>query len=126
MRLPKDLEAELIAKADYVGPTANIPGEEVPVFKDDDESEKAFDRRVVAYAESRGWWSFHAYDCRRSAAGWPDRVFVRERVVYAELKAEGGRLTKDQAVMLSRLLRAGQSAYVWRPSNWAEVVEVLA
>ncbi len=116
-KLPRDLEADIVARG-TIGPKANIP-------PPPDCEEKEFDRRVVDFAEANGWTSFHAYDCRRSAAGWPDRVFVRERVVYAELKSEKGRLTPEQVAWVARLLRAGAEVHVWKPADWAEVVKVL-
>ncbi len=116
-RLPEGMQAEVVS----VGPKAKLPADPPPP----DCEEKELDRRVVDFAEANGWTTFHAYDCRRSAAGWPDRVFVRERVVYAELKSEKGRLTPEQVAWVARLLRAGAEVHVWKPADWAEIVRML-
>ena len=86
------------------------------------------------------WLVYHTHDSRRSPAGFPDLVLVRsERLIFAELKKEKGRVTPDQKRWLDAL-EACQVApgpemlpgdhwlpevYIWRPSNWAEIVEVL-
>ena len=59
-------------------------------------------------------------------AGFPDVVAVRaDRVVYIELKTEGGRLGQGQAEWLAALGLAGAEVHCWRPSDWAEVEEFL-
>lgn len=50
--------------------------------------------------------------------GFPDLVLVRERVVYAELKGHGGKMSAEQIVWLDFLEDASQEAYVWYPSDW--------
>lgn len=88
-------------------------------------TEKAFQADVVRLAESLGWEWYHTHDSRRSPSGFPDLVLVRERAVYAELKAESGTLSAEQTHWLNRLKAAGQEAYVWRPSTWAAVEAIL-
>lgn len=89
------------------------------------ESEKSFMWRVIGHAEARGWKVYHVHFSQRSDPGWPDLVLVRDRVIFAELKAEKGTLAKDQAVWLAALMRAGAEAYVWRPSDWDQISEAL-
>ena len=100
-------------------------------------SEKDFQRAVLDLAHTLGWKTMHFHDSRRQvkpgvfvgdtdAAGFPDLVLVRERVVYAEMKAESGRLSKAQLGWLEVLGYAGQEAYVWRPSSWEFIEHVLA
>ncbi len=91
------------------------------------QSERAWQSRVVDYARLRGWRHFHAYSSRRSPAGWPDLALVRTgRLVLAELKSEKGQVTRDQRAWLETLRTVpGLEVYVWRPSAWSEVLEVL-
>jgi hypothetical protein len=69
-------------------------------------------------AQRLGWLTFHDYDSRRSNPGLPDLLLVRERVVFAELKTEKGRLSEEQGRWLFRLDAAGAEAHVWRPADW--------
>ena len=88
-------------------------------------SEKQFQSQVVALARACGWLCYHTYDSRRSTAGFPDLVMVRERVVFAELKRDGGRPTIPQSNWLHRLREAGQEAYLWRPADWDAIEKTL-
>jgi len=48
-------------------------------------------------------------------AGFPDLVLARDRVViFAELKADGGRLSDAQRDWLAAL----PHSYLWRPVDW--------
>lgn len=58
-------------------------------------------------------------------AGFPDLVLVRDRVVFVELKSQLGRLSDSQQEWLDSLAAAGVEAYVWRPSDWDDVQDVL-
>ncbi len=53
-------------------------------------------------------------------AGFPDLVLVRDRAVYAELKAVRGRLTERQAEWRAALEHAGQEYHLWTPTDWAD------
>ena len=89
-------------------------------------SEKQFQADVVKYAKRQGWnLIYHAYDSRRSASGFPDLVLVRERVVWAELKAEDGKQTNEQVDWQNGLQAADAEYYLWRPTDWPEIMEVL-
>lgn len=125
MNLPQSV-LDQIAAAESEGRVTEYGPLAVVMPPREDASEEDFQRRVKRLAERRGWLCYHTHDSRRSQAGFPDLVTVRgPRVVYAELKSATGRLRKEQAVWLAALLRAGAEAYVWRPSDWAEVEEVL-
>lgn len=71
----------------------------------------------------------------RDAAGFLDLVMVREeRLIFAELKSEKGRITDAQALWLADLRRVAQMTdnvfddnswpiirvYVWRPPDWLD------
>ena len=102
-------------------------------------TEAEWQRQVTDLASLRGWTWWHAPDNRPIVArsgkryvqpvrpGFPDLLLVRrERLVFAELKRETGVLTSDQAVWLAALEAAGAETHVWRPSDLAQVQEVLA
>jgi hypothetical protein len=89
-------------------------------------SEKAFLVQVTALAKLLGWLLYHTHDSRRSEPGFPDLVLLRERVVWAELKTDAGRLTPAQAAWVEALRRAGQEVYLWRPGDWGQIQAVLA
>lgn len=57
--------------------------------------------------------------------GFPDLVLVRDRIIFAELKSERGRLTAEQTRWLNDLGDAGVEVHVWRPSDLDEIEEVL-
>ena len=73
-----------------------------------------------------GWQWYHTGDSRKSNAGFPDLVMVRERVVYAELKKQSGKVSPEQQVWIDALRAAGEEVYVWRPSDWDEICKILA
>lgn len=58
-------------------------------------------------------------------AGFPDLVLAREKVIFAELKSETGKLSSKQEEWVNSLKTAGQEAYVWRPSDWENIVDIL-
>lgn len=89
-------------------------------------TEKVWQQTVVELAQLNGWLVFHPFDSRRSTPGYPDLTLVRDRVVFAELKTEKGRLTPDQELWLERLEGAGAETHVWRPSQFDEVAAILA
>ena len=90
-------------------------------------SERDFQAQVVQLAKLTGWRVYHTYDSRRSNPGFPDLVLVRApRVILAELKRERGRVTAAQREW-GETLRAcpGVEYYLWRPSDWDEIEQVL-
>jgi hypothetical protein len=105
--------------------TAQTPAE----WKASITSEDELLRQVVQLAGLRGW---HCYHVRRSdvalttGAGFPDLVMVGHgRVIYAELKAERGRLSPDQERWRDSLLEAGADWRLWRPSSWPEIERTI-
>ena len=57
--------------------------------------------------------------------GFPDLVLARDRVIFAELKAEGAHLSPPQRAVRESLLRAGAEHVVWMPADLPAVLEVL-
>jgi hypothetical protein len=102
-------------------------------------SEKAWQAQVVQLARMLGWRVHHARAAMNRNGKWatpiqghpgfPDLVLVRERgvfrVVFAELKRQGGRLQPDQREWLRLLRAAGAEVYVWRPGDLEAVQAVL-
>lgn len=107
---------------------AAIPRQRTPSIK---QTEAQFLRAVIEYAQLKGWKCFHARAARtkngwRTAmtgdAGFPDLCMSREqKVVFAELKTEYGRLTAMQSAWLYHL----PNAYCWNPRDWRQIEDVL-
>jgi hypothetical protein len=90
-------------------------------------TERDFQRQVLDLARILGWQAYHPALSKWSERGWPDLALVRPpRLVFAELKAEAGKVTEHQARWLA-LLRAcpGVEAYLWRPSELEAIAAVL-
>lgn len=92
-------------------------------------SEQEFDgylfRGKDSLAKSTGWLTYHTLRSKGSRSGYPDRTLVRERVVFAELKAEKGKLSDDQRDWMTALAKAGAEVYLWRPSDLDEIGQLL-
>jgi len=100
-------------------------------------TEAAFMRQVTELAELFGWEWFHVragrtLDSWRTpgsgtmAKGWPDLVLVRgSRIIFAELKRDGGKVTPDQNRILDVLGKAAE-AYTWMPKDWDFIEHELA
>lgn len=89
-------------------------------------SEKAFQANVERLARYLGWRAYHTHDSRRSSAGFPDLVLLRDtRVLVAELKSETGRVRAEQREWLEAFELAGVEAHLWRPSDWADIERTL-
>ena len=53
------------------------------------QSEAKFQAQIVELAERLGWRTYHTYDSRRSARGFPDLVLVRgPTALFLEVKKE--------------------------------------
>jgi hypothetical protein len=103
-------------------------------------SEDEFQQAVIELAHAHGWFCAHfrkvrvqrrngsiyyATPAAADGVGWVDLVLVRDRIVYAELKSERGRLASEQVDWQARLRAAGAEWYCWRPRDWGAIVEVL-
>ena len=90
-------------------------------------TEQDFQRQVVAAARMLGFEAYHAFDSRRSEAGFPDCVLVKPpRIIFCELKSEKGQLSSAQTRWLNTLRECpGAEVYCWRPSAIDEVLKVL-
>jgi hypothetical protein len=92
-------------------------------------TESEFQEQELAAAGYAGWkLRYHTHDSRRSAEGFPDLVLIHEklgRIAVVELKSEKGRVPPEQVRWIKAFRAAGVPAYIWRPSDWAEVCSVL-
>jgi len=108
------------------------------------ETEAGWLEVVRSFATLHHWRTYHTRNSKGSDAGFPDLVCVRgPRLVFAELKTEKGRVTREQTLWLDDLAAVGAhvratlwsppddlppaviEVFVWRPSDWAEVQRVL-
>lgn len=98
-------------------------------------SEKEFQGHVLDLARHHGWLCYHTFDSRRSQPGFPDLVMVRaDRLLFAELKTEKGKLSAEQDNWINVLREFGNDVvanshhfypFVWRPSDLPEIERVL-
>jgi len=100
-------------------------------------TEREFMEQVTDLAEIYGWTWAHFRPAQTSKGwrtpvsgplgkGFPDLVLVRERrVIFAELKADKGKLFPDQERVLNVFGRSGVEIHVWWPSDFDRIVEVL-
>jgi hypothetical protein len=77
-----------------------------------------------------GWrLCYHTLRSKGSQSGFPDRVLVRERVIFAELKREkkvATPISAHQREWLDGLAMAGAEVYLWRPSDLDEIAAILS
>lgn len=96
-------------------------------------AEERFAQQIIDLAKTFGYSAYHTRDSQRSEYGYPDLTLVnlhpgRRRLIYAEIKTEGGVLRYSQEWWLTSLSLAGLGvveSYCWRPSQWEQIVEVL-
>jgi hypothetical protein len=97
-------------------------------------TEREFQRAVTDALTLFGWRWCHFRPGRTQrgwrtaltgAAGFPDLVAVRDRVLLIELKGEAGRLSDEQRRWLADLGSAGADVHCWRPSDWPAIEETL-
>jgi len=96
-----------------------------------DLTEKSWDQQLFAskkgLAITLGWTLvYHTLRSKGSTSGFPDRVLVRDRVIFAELKTEKGPISDAQRAWLTGLAAAGAEVYLWRPSDLDELSRVLS
>ncbi len=99
-------------------------------------TELDFMHQVTELAVLRGWEWFHVragrtLDSWRTpgsgtmAKGFPDLLCCRgSKILFIELKAEGGKLSEHQTRELDVLGQAAE-CWVFRPSDWPEIERVL-
>lgn len=92
-------------------------------------SERAFAAAVVEYARLCGWIVGRSWSSLHSPYGEPDLRLLRPpRLMWAELKTDSPRSqpTGEQYEWLAEGARVpGVETYLFRPSDWPEIEEVL-
>ena len=91
-------------------------------------SEKAWLQQVRNLARARGFFTYHTYRSTHSERGWVDLVCLKPPMLLCvELKTDVGRVTAEQQQWLENLNQVTNVwAYVWRPSDWDQVVQVFS
>ena len=90
--------------------------------------ESDLQRGVIERAQQLGWLVMHplpgqtrkgwATTTQGNGKGFPDLTLVRERIIFAELKAAAKYLTAEQRVWRDAILGAGGEWYCWKPLQW--------
>jgi len=89
-------------------------------------TETQYQQRITDTCDLLGVTWHHETDSRRSKAGFPDLVLVGNRVIFAELKTQRGKMSPQQRFWASALTNAeGVEYHLWRPSDWPEVYQRL-
>lgn len=101
-------------------------------------SEAAFMRQVTDLATTLGWEWMHIRPVGDSRGiwrtpsfgslgqGWPDLVLIRRgTMIFTELKGQKGVLSREQRRIIGLLSEVCPHVYVWRPSDFSRIVEVL-
>lgn len=104
-------------------------------------TEAEFRKQVVQFARLHRWTvagirpvrivrrngsTYHETPMEFDGSGFPDLLLVRDRIIFAELKIKGGRLSEDQKRWQSAIKIAEGQHHVWFPSDWAEIEKVLS
>jgi len=91
-------------------------------------TEKQFESQVKDMANLYGWMYYHTWRSFHSPAGYPDCTMARDgRLVIAELKTETGQPTPEQYFWLLELSKVKSvEVYLWRPSDFEQIAEVLS
>jgi hypothetical protein len=93
-------------------------------------NESELQREVIDLCKKYRLPYYHCVDSTRNLGnpGWPDLAICGKRLIFAELKSNYGNLTGTQTNWRYRLIAAGQSHYIWRPSDLesGEIEQVLS
>ncbi len=98
--------------------------------------ESTFARQIEYLLELGGWRWCHYEPAVRQSGQWatalrgdrgaPDYTAVRGgRLVFIEIKGDGGRVSPEQKRWIADLLEAGVETYVWYPTELDVAREVL-
>ncbi len=93
-------------------------------------------RRIIQYVQLRGWLVFHDERSLWNERGLPDLILTRgprkspqdscARLIFAEVKATGGRLRVEQSLWLETLRHVpGVEVHVWKPADWSAIQQLL-
>lgn len=94
-------------------------------------TEKVFQSQVEQLLKLCGYDYYHTWKSYHSPKGFPDIVAIKERggtiinCFVAELKSKKGRITAEQQRWLYLFQLRGIEGYIWRPSDWEEIVKII-
>jgi hypothetical protein len=83
----------------------------------EDKGPNSLDAHVRKLMDDLDLLGYHTYNSQRSRKGYPDWTIVGSRIIFRELKAEGGKPSPDQKIWLAKLDAAGADVAIWRPSD---------
>lgn len=102
-------------------------------------TERQFQEQILQLAAIMGWECVHFRPAQTRhgwrtpvqgslGPGWPDLVLVRDdRIIFAELKRDGGKATPEQERVLRLLGATGHAeVYIWRPAAFDAITALLA
>jgi hypothetical protein len=101
------------------------------------QSEKDFQAAVIRFAKLTGWRVQHTRTVQirpgvwatplQGHSGFPDLVLAHPTrgLLFVELKALNGRLSKEQKDWLIVLSETAAEVHVWYPSDWPQIEERL-
>ena len=104
------------------------PNPELTKSKDrpDYGKESVLQAKIAKWAKERGFPCFHDYSKRKNMRGWPDLTICMPDgvVLFIELKASKGRMSKEQKHLQQILLYLGHNYYEIRSyKRFLEVVK---
>jgi hypothetical protein len=91
-------------------------------------TEKVWLAQVRGLARALGWRVYHAWLSIHSEPGFPDLTLIKPpRLIFAELKTEGGKVSDKQQEWIDLLESIGGTVevFVWRPSQFEAVAAIL-
>lgn len=101
-------------------------------------TEKELRTSIVRAAREFGWRVYFTWSSMHSPAGFPDLCMVRgDRLIFAELKSEKGKVTAEQLGWLEALSSCHVGAqprvsmghalevYVWMPADLEDAYRIL-
>lgn len=94
-------------------------------------SEKQYQLQIKSLLKEHGWTVHTTYDPRHvNPKGFPDITAWNsrlERMLFAEIKDTDGDVSAEQKAILNDLsLIPGIETYVWYPSDWPSIYEMIA
>lgn len=91
-------------------------------------SETDLQNRIIGLCEWLGLLVYHVNRSDKgvvSSKGFPDLVICGPMgAVFAELKSQTGKVSREQRHWLAMLARSQDHVYVWRPEDWDEIVRI--
>tara|TARA_Y100000310_G_C19948111_1_gene475613 strand:- start:156 stop:494 length:339 start_codon:yes stop_codon:yes gene_type:complete len=111
-------------------PKPDVTQAEAIALLDRFKSEEEFQQWIITAAVQIGWSReliYHTRYSRGSTKGFPDLVLCRPpRLIWAELKMPGKKLTEAQELWAWALKESGQEVYAWWPKDMDRILEVLS